>query len=89
MRYLTWRDDSAHLSSARSFTEQPPRWRVPGRRSTPPSAGRSRLLQPPLTTRAFDDALRQIKAAGYDATGLLTTKDEPFIAAEATPNLPA
>jgi len=40
----------------------------------------------PWTKWAFDDALRQIKAAGYDATGLLTrTKDEPFIAAEATP----
>jgi sugar phosphate isomerase/epimerase len=40
----------------------------------------------PWTKWTFDDALRQIKAAGYDATGLLTrTKDEPFIAAEATP----
>jgi sugar phosphate isomerase/epimerase len=40
----------------------------------------------PWTKWAFDDALRHIKAAGYDATGLLTrTKDEPFIAAEATP----
>jgi len=40
----------------------------------------------PWTKWPFDDALRQIKAAGYDATGLLTrTKDEPFIAAEATP----
>ena len=40
----------------------------------------------PWTKWAFDDALRQIKAAGYETTGLLTrTRDEPFIAAEATP----
>jgi sugar phosphate isomerase/epimerase len=40
----------------------------------------------PWTKWAFDDALRQIKAAGYESTGLLTrTKDEPFIAADATP----
>ena len=40
----------------------------------------------PWTKWTFDDGLRQIKAAGYDATGLLTrTKNEPFIAAEATP----
>jgi len=40
----------------------------------------------PWTTWSFDDALKQIKAAGYQTTGLLTrTKDEPFIGAEATP----
>lgn len=40
----------------------------------------------PFTKWTFDEALRQIKAAGYDSTGLLTrTKDEPFIAADATP----
>jgi sugar phosphate isomerase/epimerase len=40
----------------------------------------------PWTKWAFDDALKQIKAAGYETTGLLTrTKDEPFIAADATP----
>lgn len=40
----------------------------------------------PFTKWAFDEALRQIKAAGYDSTGLLTrTKEEPFIAADATP----
>src|SRR5437763_644479 len=40
----------------------------------------------PWTTWSFDDALKQIKAAGYGTTGLLTrTKDEPFIGAEATP----
>jgi sugar phosphate isomerase/epimerase len=36
----------------------------------------------PWTTWSFDDALKQIKAAGYDTVGLLTrTKDEPFIGA--------
>jgi sugar phosphate isomerase/epimerase len=40
----------------------------------------------PWTTWSFDEALKQIKAAGYQTTGLLTrTKDEPFIAADATP----
>jgi len=40
----------------------------------------------PWTTWSFDDALKQIKAAGYETTGLLTrTKDEPFIGADATP----
>jgi len=40
----------------------------------------------PWTTWSFDDALKQIKAAGYPTTGLLTrTKDEPFIGADATP----
>jgi sugar phosphate isomerase/epimerase len=40
----------------------------------------------PWTTWSFDDALKQIKAAGYQSTGLLTrTKDEPFIGVEATP----
>jgi sugar phosphate isomerase/epimerase len=40
----------------------------------------------PWTNWSFDDALKQIKAAGYRTTGLLTrTKDEPFIAADATP----
>ena len=40
----------------------------------------------PWTTWSFDDALKQIKAAGYQTMGLLTrTKDEPFIGADATP----
>jgi sugar phosphate isomerase/epimerase len=40
----------------------------------------------PWTTWSFDDTLKQIKAAGYQTTGLLTrTKDEPFIGVEATP----
>jgi len=40
----------------------------------------------PWTTWSFDDALKQIKAAGYETTGLLTrTKDEPFIGADASP----
>src|SRR5437773_11770693 len=40
----------------------------------------------PWTTWSFDDALTQIRAAGYRTTGLLTrTKDEPFIGADATP----
>ncbi|OLD19188.1 MAG: xylose isomerase [Acidobacteria bacterium 13_1_40CM_3_65_5] len=41
----------------------------------------------PWTTWSFDEALKQIKAAGYETTGLLTrTKDEPFIGADATPD---
>ena len=41
----------------------------------------------PWTTWSFDDALTQIKAAGYTTIGLLTrTKDEPFIGADATPD---
>ena len=40
----------------------------------------------PWTTWSFDETLTQIKAAGYQTTGLLTrTKDEPFIGADATP----
>jgi len=40
----------------------------------------------PWTTWSFDEALKQIKAAGYQTTGLLTTtKDEPFIGVDATP----
>jgi sugar phosphate isomerase/epimerase len=40
----------------------------------------------PWTTWSFDEALNAIKAAGYRTTGLLTrTKDEPFIAADASP----
>jgi len=40
----------------------------------------------PWTTWSFDETLKQIKAAGYRTTGLLTrTKDEPFIGADATP----
>ena len=38
----------------------------------------------PWTTWSFDEALKQIAAAGYRTTGLLTrTKDEPFIGSEA------
>ena len=40
----------------------------------------------PWTTWSYDDALKQIKAAGYETTGLLSrTKQEPFIGADATP----
>ena len=40
----------------------------------------------PWTTWSFDDALRQIRAAGYQTMGLLSrTKTEPFIGAEASP----
>jgi sugar phosphate isomerase/epimerase len=40
----------------------------------------------PWTTWSFDAALKQIKAAGYQTTGLLTrTKEEPFVSATATP----
>ena len=40
----------------------------------------------PWTTWSFDDALRQIKAAGYHTVGLLTrTKDEPFVGEDASP----
>ena len=40
----------------------------------------------PWTTWSFDEALKQIKVAGYQTTGLLTrTKDEPFIGSEVTP----
>jgi sugar phosphate isomerase/epimerase len=40
----------------------------------------------PWTTWSFDDALKQIKAAGYETMGLLTrTRQEPFIGADATP----
>jgi sugar phosphate isomerase/epimerase len=39
----------------------------------------------PWTSWSFDDALKQIKAAGYTTVGLLTrTKEEPFIGADAT-----
>ncbi len=40
----------------------------------------------PWTRWSFDETLKQIKAAGYRTTGLLSrTRDEPFIGAEATP----
>jgi sugar phosphate isomerase/epimerase len=40
----------------------------------------------PWTKWSFDETLKQIKAAGYESTGLLSrTKEEPFIGAEATP----
>ncbi|HEY7181851.1 MAG TPA: sugar phosphate isomerase/epimerase family protein [Blastocatellia bacterium] len=40
----------------------------------------------PWTQWSFDETLKQIKAAGYKSTGLLSrTKEEPFIGAEATP----
>lgn len=39
----------------------------------------------PWTKWSFDQTLKQIKAAGFNTTGLLTrTKEEPFIAADAT-----
>lgn len=40
----------------------------------------------PWTKWSFDDTLDAVKGAGYQVTGLLTeTKDDPFIAARATP----
>ena len=40
----------------------------------------------PWTAWSFDEALKQIKAAGYHTTGLLTrSKGEPFIGVDATP----
>ena len=40
----------------------------------------------PWTNWSFDDALKQIRSAGYQTTGLLTrTREEPFIGADATP----
>ncbi len=40
----------------------------------------------PWTKWSFDETLKQIKAAGYATTGLLSrTRDEPFISADATP----
>jgi sugar phosphate isomerase/epimerase len=58
-----------------------------------PSAGAAGVRWPigcfnrPWTTWSFDETLKQIKAAGYATTGLLTaTKDEPFIGVDATPD---
>jgi sugar phosphate isomerase/epimerase len=40
----------------------------------------------PWTKWSFDETLKQIKAAGYKSTGLLSrTKEEPFIGVNATP----
>jgi sugar phosphate isomerase/epimerase len=40
----------------------------------------------PWTRWSFDQTLKEIKAAGYKSTGLLSrTRDEPFIGADATP----
>jgi len=40
----------------------------------------------PWTKWSFDETLKQIKAAGYKTTGLLSrTREEPFISADATP----
>ncbi len=40
----------------------------------------------PWTKWSFDQTLKEIKAAGYTSTGLLSrTRDEPFIGADATP----
>ncbi|HKQ92830.1 MAG TPA: sugar phosphate isomerase/epimerase, partial [Blastocatellia bacterium] len=40
----------------------------------------------PWTKWSFDETLKQIKAAGYKSTGLLSrTREEPFIGADATP----
>jgi sugar phosphate isomerase/epimerase len=40
----------------------------------------------PWTKWSHEETLRQIKAAGYKSTGLLSrTKDDPFVGAEATP----
>jgi sugar phosphate isomerase/epimerase len=41
----------------------------------------------PWTKWSFDETLKQIKAAGYGSTGLLSrTKEEPFIGADAAPD---
>jgi sugar phosphate isomerase/epimerase len=60
--------------------------------AVPPSLGAMAVQWPigcfnrPWTTWTFDDALKQIKAAGYPTAGLLTrTKDEPFIGADGSP----
>jgi len=57
-----------------------------------PSAGAAAVSWPigcfnrPWTSWDFDDCLKQIKAAGYKTTGLLSrTKTEAFIGADATP----
>jgi sugar phosphate isomerase/epimerase len=43
-------------------------------------------LNRPWTKWSFDQTLKEVKAAGYRITGLLTrTKDEPFIGADASP----
>jgi sugar phosphate isomerase/epimerase len=43
-------------------------------------------LNRPWTKWSFDQTLKEVKAAGYRITGLLTrTKDEPFIGTDATP----
>jgi len=40
----------------------------------------------PWTKWSFDETLKQIKAAGYKSTGLLSrTREEPFISVDATP----
>ncbi len=40
----------------------------------------------PWTKWSFDETLKQIKAAGYESTGLLSrTREEPFIGPDATP----
>src|SRR5574341_1213153 len=40
----------------------------------------------PWTRWSFDQTLKEIKAAGYESTGLLSrTRDEQFISADATP----
>src|SRR5262245_48563284 len=60
--------------------------------SLDPSAGATAVTWPigcfnrPWTSWNYDDCLKQIKAAGYQTTGLLTrTKEEAFIGADATP----
>ena len=40
----------------------------------------------PWTKWSFDEALKEIRAAGYTSTGLLTrTREEPFVSSSATP----
>ena len=48
--------------------------------------GQSSCFSRPWTKWSYDQTLDSIKAAGYHLTGLLTrTKDDPFIASDATP----
>ncbi len=58
-------------------------------RAAAPAAGVSwpiGCFNRPWSKWSFDETLDAIKAAGYQTTGLLTeTKDDPFIAARATP----
>jgi sugar phosphate isomerase/epimerase len=54
--------------------------------SAPAAAWPIGCFNRPWTKWTYDETLKSIKAAGYSLTGLLTrTKQDPFIAADATP----